>query len=67
MTAADVIETARAAPSAQIVAVHLEAINHCLETREDLAEAIGAAGLDRDARVKIPVDGETMEIVREQA
>ena len=62
MTTGDVIETARAAPAAQIVAVHLEAINHCLETREDLAEAVGAAGFDREARVKIPVDGEHLEL-----
>lgn len=64
MTGADVIETARAAPSAQIIAVHLEAVNHCLETRDVLAEAISAAGLDREDRVKIPVDGETVEVTR---
>ena len=62
MTTADVLETARAAPAAQVIAVHLEAINHCLETREELAEAVAAAGLDREDRVKIPVDGESIEI-----
>ncbi len=64
MTAQDVLETARAAPSAQVVVVHLEAINHCVETRDDVAEVIGAAGLDRDDRVKVPVDGETIELTR---
>lgn len=64
MTAADVIETARAAPSAQVVAVHLEAINHCLLSRDELAEAIGAAGLDREDRVLVPVDGEWLELTQ---
>lgn len=62
MTTRDVLETARAAPAAQMIAVHLEAINHCLETREELAEAVAAAGLDREDRIKIPVDGEFVEV-----
>lgn len=62
MTAADVIETARHAPGAQILPVHMEAINHCLETRDELAEAIAAAGFDYDDRVHIAVDGESIEV-----
>ena len=49
------IALAEAAPRATVVAVHMEAINHCVETREGLAAAVAAAGLD--GRVVIPADG----------
>ncbi len=55
MTAGDVIATARHAPDARLVAVHLEAINHCVEGRGALLAALGAAGLAE--RVAIPADG----------
>jgi hypothetical protein len=38
--------------------VHMDAINHCVDTRADLAEGLAAAGLD--GRVAIPADGETV-------
>ena len=56
MEADDVIAVAQAAPDAQIVATHLEAINHCLELRPELAARIAGAGLSD--RVHIPADGE---------
>lgn len=59
MTSADVVETARHAPQATIVAVHLEAINHCLEGRAALSAALTAA--DLTDRVAIPLDGEWIE------
>ena len=59
MTADDVAETARAAPGAMIVVVHLEAVNHCLEDRATLAGALSGAGLSE--RVRIPLDGEWIE------
>jgi hypothetical protein len=34
----------------------MEAINHCLVTRKDLAQAAGAAAV----KVKIPEDGEVL-------
>jgi L-ascorbate metabolism protein UlaG (beta-lactamase superfamily) len=43
MTADDVIATCQAVPGAQVVAVHMEAINHCLLTRSDLAFQLEAA------------------------
>ena len=52
MEADDVIAVAEAAPGATLVAVHMESINHCLETRADLAERLAAAGLAE--RVRIP-------------
>jgi L-ascorbate metabolism protein UlaG (beta-lactamase superfamily) len=54
MTAEDVIETCRAASGAKVVAVHMEAINHCLLTRADLAFQLEAARV----QVEIPQDGE---------
>ena len=56
MTADDVAAVARAAPATRIVAVHMEAINHCIVRRADLAAALERAGLA--ARVAIPRDGE---------
>ncbi len=58
MEAADVAAVAEAAPGARVVAVHMEAINHCLETRADLAAALGADGAG--GRVAIPADGESV-------
>jgi L-ascorbate metabolism protein UlaG (beta-lactamase superfamily) len=54
MTAEDVIQTCLAAPDAQVVAVHMEAINHCLLTRTELAFQLEAARLSD--RTTIPED-----------
>jgi L-ascorbate metabolism protein UlaG (beta-lactamase superfamily) len=54
MTADDVVAVCQAAPTAQVVAVHMEAINHCLLTRNDLAFQVEAARV----RAAIPGDGE---------
>jgi L-ascorbate metabolism protein UlaG (beta-lactamase superfamily) len=56
MTAADVLSVCRAAPEAKVIAVHMEAINHCLLTREQLAAEVKAASLRQNLR--IPADGE---------
>ena len=58
MDSGDVIETARAAPRATVVAVHLEALNHCPVTRAELRAAVDDAGVG--TRVRIPADGETV-------
>jgi L-ascorbate metabolism protein UlaG (beta-lactamase superfamily) len=58
MTAGDVVRVCRAAPYAQVIAVHMEAINHCLLTRAELAREAETAGV----KVKIPEDGDTMDI-----
>jgi L-ascorbate metabolism protein UlaG (beta-lactamase superfamily) len=55
MTADDVVAVARRAPDATVVAVHLEAINHCLETRADLHQRLHEEGLG--GRVTVPEDG----------
>ena len=56
MTTEDVIATARHAPAATVAAVHLEALNHCPMTRNELRRHLVAAGLDQ--RVRVPEDGE---------
>jgi L-ascorbate metabolism protein UlaG (beta-lactamase superfamily) len=60
MTADDVIAVARHAPDALIVAVHLEALNHCPMTRDDLRRHLIAAGLDR--QVQVPADGAVVRL-----
>ena len=55
MTDSDVAAVAAHAPGARIVAVHLEAINHCLQTRADMHQRLREAGLQD--RVTVPEDG----------
>lgn len=58
MGADDVLRTHRALPEAQIIAVHMEALNHCVVTRDQvrtLASEHGIANL-----VHAPDDGETL-------
>jgi L-ascorbate metabolism protein UlaG (beta-lactamase superfamily) len=60
MTAEDVARVCRALPDAHVISVHMEAINHCLLTRSELEEQLQRQGLEE--RVKIPADGETLEV-----
>ncbi len=62
MTAEDIAHVQRAAPGATIVVDHLEAINHCLESREYIDRRLRELGA-RD-RVLIPADGELMEFTK---
>jgi L-ascorbate metabolism protein UlaG (beta-lactamase superfamily) len=52
MTAAEVREVVARVP--KVVVVHLEAINHCLESRAEIREAVPEA--------LVPQDGETLEL-----
>jgi L-ascorbate metabolism protein UlaG (beta-lactamase superfamily) len=52
MDSGDVARVAERVP--RVVAVHLEAINHCLETRAELRAAVPAA--------LVPADGETLDL-----
>ncbi|MBB3126940.1 L-ascorbate metabolism protein UlaG (beta-lactamase superfamily) [Paenibacillus rhizosphaerae] len=52
----DVIAVLRHEPETRVAAVHMEAINHCFVTREDLRSAVEKA--DYSSRVVIPEDGE---------
>jgi L-ascorbate metabolism protein UlaG (beta-lactamase superfamily) len=60
MTAGDVVQVCDALASTQVVAAHMDAINHCLLMRADLREHLRIA--DRLERVRIPQDGETLTI-----
>ena len=60
MTADDVIRVCQHAPNTQIVAVHMEAINHCLLNRADLAFQLEAARVIQ--HVAIPNDGEWVDL-----
>jgi L-ascorbate metabolism protein UlaG (beta-lactamase superfamily) len=55
MTADDVVAVARHTPDARVVAVHMEAINHCLLTRADLHQRLHDEHLTH--QVTVPEDG----------
>ena len=61
MTAEDVVKVCRKAPQAQIIAVHMEAINHCLESRANLRTRLQQKGLMN--QVLIPKDGELLKFL----
>jgi L-ascorbate metabolism protein UlaG (beta-lactamase superfamily) len=63
MTAGDIARVRAAAPNARLVVVHLEAINHCLETREYYRTTLPAMGVSLDT-IRIPDDGETVAFER---
>ena len=58
MTAQDVAKVCRAAPKSRIIAVHMDAINHCLVSRNGLARDLRQEGLV--TQVLIPQDGEKL-------
>lgn len=65
MTAQNVHKLSTALPNSRIVAVHMEAWNHCAVRREDLRVYLREHGVDVDKQVLIPNDGETMTFVSE--
>jgi L-ascorbate metabolism protein UlaG (beta-lactamase superfamily) len=58
MDAAQTIATSRLAPWAQVVAIHLDSVDHATISRADLRQAVGAEGLE--GRILIPEDGEEL-------
>lgn len=59
MTAEDVLATCEHT-DATVVTDHMDAINHCLLTREDLRAAL--SGTDAGGRVQVPEDGERVDL-----
>ncbi|WP_434658241.1 MBL fold metallo-hydrolase [Pseudomonas sp. R3-56] len=55
----DVLRASKAAKNAQIVAVHMDAINHMSLTREELRAYVKKQGVE--GRVDIPEDGASLE------
>lgn len=61
MDAAQTIQLAQHAPSSTIIATHIEALDHCTTSRIALRQAANAAAIDAE-RLRIPADGDTIEI-----
>jgi L-ascorbate metabolism protein UlaG (beta-lactamase superfamily) len=60
MDADDVIAVARRAPDARVVAVHMDAINHCVQTRADLHQRLHEQHLTE--HVTVPEDGAAVPV-----
>lgn len=58
MTGQDVTSVCRQSKASHIVAVHMEAINHCLETRAQLDQIVRESGYGE--RIRIPSEGELL-------
>ncbi|MFF2091419.1 MBL fold metallo-hydrolase [Paenibacillus sp. NPDC058174] len=63
MDTADIANVCRHAPYTKVVAVHMDAINHCYTTRADLRKYLEAEGLQQ--QVLIPEDGEWLDLSAE--
>lgn len=50
--------------SAQLIAIHMDALDHCFSTRADLVSALGSAAADLKERVVIPQDGELVTLAK---
>ncbi|MEJ0055123.1 MAG: MBL fold metallo-hydrolase [Bacteroidota bacterium] len=60
MTTADIIKVVQAQPKAKVIAVHMEAINHCLLKREELRTQLQKQSLS--SHVEIPNDGAVLNL-----
>lgn len=58
MTADDVLKVHEHLPSAKIITVHMDTVNHCFVKRTDLAHALS----QKELKVLIPKDGEIIEV-----
>lgn len=58
MTKEDIYHTHQAAPNAKIIVSHMEALNHCLLTRDELKEDLKVKELS--STIIVPNDGETL-------
>ncbi|WP_044338958.1 MBL fold metallo-hydrolase [Rossellomorea aquimaris] len=59
MTNEDILRTHQAAPEAKVIAVHMESLNHCLLTRDELSEFLEENNLS--GIILVPEDGESLE------
>ena len=58
MNEEDVCQVCQTIPQAQVIAVHMDVVNHCRLTRADLRRSIATQGLEK--QVLIPNDGEVL-------
>jgi hypothetical protein len=63
MDAGETLMVARAAPQAVVVAVHMEALDHCPVRRRELRRSAEEGGIP-SSRLLIPADGEIMRLAR---
>jgi L-ascorbate metabolism protein UlaG (beta-lactamase superfamily) len=61
MDAEQVLGVCRLAPNAQVIATHMEALDHCMTSRRALHDAARHADIS-DAQLKIPADGEAVKL-----
>lgn len=54
----DLYRAYTAAPGAKVIGVHMEAVNHAMQTRKDLRDYIAEKGMDTQ-RVLVPDDGQS--------
>jgi L-ascorbate metabolism protein UlaG (beta-lactamase superfamily) len=54
----DLYRAHQAAPQAHVVGSHMEALNHCTQSRQELRDYIAEKGMDA-RRVRVPADGES--------
>ena len=59
MDAEQTVSVCQAAPHAKVVAVHLEALDHCTTSRADLRNLAENHGISLD-QLRIPADGKTI-------
>jgi len=58
MNTSDVAQVCRALPTAQVITVHMETVNHCGLTRTVLRDYL----VQQNLRADIPADGETLAV-----
>ena len=61
MDANETITVLKSAPNAKVVAIHMEALDHCTVTRNSLREWADNNGIEKE-RLFIPNDGETITV-----
>ncbi|MBN2625533.1 MAG: MBL fold metallo-hydrolase [Spirochaetales bacterium] len=54
----DILRLSRMLPGSRIIAVHMDSLNHCSDTRERLKRVINS----QNSNILIPGDGETLEM-----
>jgi L-ascorbate metabolism protein UlaG (beta-lactamase superfamily) len=61
MTVEGIYELCKLAPQTKVVAVHMDAINHCIFTREQLRQCLKNTHLEN--QVSVPENGEKLNFV----
>src|SRR5262245_49137082 len=65
MDAAEAVATCRLAPSATVIATHMDSLDHATVTREELRRHANAQGVSPQ-QLLIPQDGETLQLIAKE-